>query len=368
MSRPPRIAILGSDLNTSVKPLSRGLQRMLSKVGATGTIFEQGLNAVRRRSAVAAANGGGMARRLLADARFYDLALKLRRYDAIVVVRPLPVAFHEGSLRDDELRRIAPGVPIVHYAVVYLPTRGPYVRRMLEDGARGRETVFGLDRYDWYLTVSIVSEYPPPSGIGESCSVIGLDLDDGGLRPEPKDEFLALMDFERQSEMKERAIQISALEKTKTPYLALNGDYSVAAIREIYRRCSLYFVAFRESFGVPICELQACGAYIFTPYEHWCPSHWIKADISVPGPGVLPPNFLVYDGDEEKLVDAVERARASYDSRRIVESFLTHHPQYFRGDLNAVSRFVDRLRTGEIHSRLHEAHPNLKTLVDRIGL
>ena len=134
------------------------------------------------------------------------------------------------------------------------------------------------------------------------CSVIGLDLDDGSLRPTPKDDFLALIDFERPSEMKERATQIAALEETKTPYVVLNGRYSISEIRKIYRQCSLYFVAFRESFGLPICELQACGAYVFTPYADWCPSHWIKPDLSAPGPGLLSPNFVVYDGDKDRLV------------------------------------------------------------------
>jgi hypothetical protein len=360
-----KIAILANRHNSYVKPQAEGLQRMLSRLGVASHVFYRGLRAVRcsqRRS---------LARRAGEEALFSGLAVRLRRYDAVVVVMSVPFAFARDQLRERQLRWLLPRMPIVLYSNVFLATRGRYARWLLEgDASRGlvRGASRGLERYDWYLAASVVSEFPPPLALSEMCSAIGLDLEDGSLSPAPKDEFLALIDFERPSEMKERAIQIAALEETKTPYVVLNGAYSIAEIRKVYRRCSLYFLAFRESFGLPICELQACGAYIFTPYAEWCPSHWMKPDLSVPGPGRLSPNFVVYDGNKDRLVDAICRVRASYDAQRVFETFLAHHPHFFRGDLDELRKFVEMVRSGQIHGKLHERHPDLETLVRLIGL
>ena len=94
------------------------------------------------------------ARRTLDEAQFYKLALKLRRYDVVIVVLQLPLAFMREHLRERELRRLLPNTPIVLYQVVYLATRGPYARWLLEgDASRGivGGVSQGLERYDWYL-------------------------------------------------------------------------------------------------------------------------------------------------------------------------------------------------------------------------
>jgi hypothetical protein len=119
----------------------------------------------------------------------------------------------------------------------------------------------GLNRYDWYLVVSVLSECPIPQG-PQPYSLVGLNLNDGTLNPQPKGEFRALIDFAQPGHENERSIQIAACERTRTPYTVLEGSYSLEEIREIYRQSSIYFVAHRESFGIPICEVQACGSYV----------------------------------------------------------------------------------------------------------
>jgi len=266
------------------------------------------------------------------------------------------------------LRQLIPVDPIIYYANYQLPTRGPWAEWLKdgnpEKGVRSNNN-WGLERYDWYLSSSIVSEFPLPQ-YDWPFSVIGVNLDDGTLYPEQK-EFIALVDFERTGFEAEREVQIRALQATNTKFIELKGQYSVAAIRKIYRQCSIYFIAFRESFGLPICELQACGSYIFTPYAHWVPSHWIKPDLSVPGPGEISPNFIVYHNDLETLKNKIIQIKKSFDAKQVRQRFLKYHPQLFYGDLKELQRFVNLLQTKQITSQSHLKYPNISEVVRLIG-
>ncbi len=190
-------------------------------------------------------------------------------------------------------------------------------------------------------------------------SHVGLNLDDGTLYPEQNGEFVALLDFERPEHRREREIQIAACEETNTPYIALQGRHSTAAIRQIYRRCSVYFVAFRESFGIPICELQACGSYVFLARPQWAPSHWLKPDLTVEGPGQLPPNLVVYHNDQARLVDELRRIRSAYAADVVISRFRRYHPQLFYGNVPEMRACLDKIRSGEIHSRSHEGYGSM---------
>jgi hypothetical protein len=214
---------------------------------------------------------------------------------------------------------------------------------------------------------AVVSEYPMPKDC-QMYSLIGMNLNDGTLRPERKNGFIALIDFERPGNMQERAVQISSLEETKTRYIVLNGEYSIAEIREIYRQCGIYFIAHRESFGLPICELQACGAYIFTPYANWCPSHWIKNDLFAAGPGELSSNFIVYDNDKTKLLRKINYIKNIYEPQVVFDNFVKNYPQLFYGDMSELEKFIIKVQKGEIHSQSHKEYPNLGSLVNAIGL
>jgi glycosyltransferase involved in cell wall biosynthesis len=369
-----KIAILADNEDSFRKPMAQGLHRMLAKIGVQSTVFYDGLWAVRQRQPLSHASRSALVKSGIRAARqewaFYWLLPQLRRHDAVVVVQTIPVNFLKSHMRDRQLRRFLTDIPIVLYNSIYLPTRG-LAARWLRDGDPARRIPpgegWGLNRYDWYLTASVVSEYPLPPGC-EMYSLIGLDLDDGTLAPIPKGDFVALIDFERPAHLRERAVQISALEETGTKYVVLHGAYPMAEIRRIYQQCSLYFLASRESFGLPICELQACGAYVFTPYADWCPSHWIKKNVAVPGPGTLPPNFIIYNNDKSVLPRQIEVIRKRYDPKAVVDSFIAHQRQFFHGDLDELKAFIHKLQTGQIHAKLHEQHPTIQALADAIGL
>lgn len=361
------IAILANDRNSYVMPMAEGLQRMLSRVGVRSTVFYDGLQQLNRLPVpfrdYLTQNGTdtkhvtrhALGYLLHAVPRMVRFVSRLRTFDAIVVVHSIPTVFFKSYFSDTTLRSLLPATPIVLYDVFYLPTRGPWARWLREGSPEhyvDQPGNWGLDRYDWYLCASVVSETPMPSG-PQPYSLIGVDLDDGTLTPDPRGEFIALLDFEYPANMRERAIQIQACEESDTPYMVLNGDHSISRIREIYRRTSVYFLASRESFGLPICELQACGSYVLTPDPHWCPSHWLKTDLSRPGPGELSPNFVVYHNDKSELVKELRRIRADYDPKRVVDTFRRCHPQFLHGNEVELRDFVAKLRDGVINSRSH---------------
>jgi hypothetical protein len=361
--RNPRIAILGEDRPGFVKPMAEGLRRLVAAAGAETDLFPDGLKQLRRlRPYWPYHNVRGLARYVLKDwpqwARFLA---RYRPYDALVIVNSLPEVFLRSFFDDARVRALLPDTPLILYDAFYLPTRGHWWR-WLRDGypeagiPQGGQ--WGMERYDWYLCASAGSEMPMPDG-PQPYSLVGLDLNDGTLYPEQHGEFVALIDFAQPYHERERALQIAACEETGTPYIALEGRYSQAEIRKIYRRCSVYFVGFRESFGVPICELQACGSYVFLAHAHWAPSHWVKRDLSDEGPGQLSPNFIVYDNNKKQLVAALRRVRAHYAPEQVVRTFRQWHPQLFHGDLAAMHGWLARLRSGEIHSRSHEAYARM---------
>lgn len=144
--------------------------------------------------------------------------------------------FYQGHAvhpRLETLRKAFPRTPIVNYDLFFLATRGPWARH-LREGRNPYVNIggnFGLERYDWYLCASVVSEFPLPEG-DWPFNLIGVNLDDGTLYPEEKHEFMALVDFERPDHMRERAIQIQALEETQTKYVVLHG-HSTQSTRSV---------------------------------------------------------------------------------------------------------------------------------------
>jgi hypothetical protein len=217
-----------------------------------------------------------------------------------------------------------------------------------------------MDRYDWYLAASVVSEIPVPPG-QQPYSTVGVNIDDGSLFPEQKGEVKALIDFaqNRLNYPAFRKNQIAALERTGIPYRVLEGQFSREEIREIYRHTAMFFLAHRESFGLPICELQACGALIFTAKPEWPGAHWIKDDVTVPGPGRLSPNFLVYDDDIGKLTEQLEAVKSSFDAVKNLRTFRQYHPQLYRGDTVAFTDFLNRLDDRSINGATHRDHARI---------
>ncbi len=198
-------------------------------------------------------------------------------------------------------------MPILLHDLVYLGSRDDWVKWIHGRVANRRAPKgnhWGTNRYDHHFRITEVSEHPVLPR-AESYSRIGINLTDASLAIEPR-EIYALIDFERPNHLPERAVQIQACIEAGIPFKVLHGSYSMAEIRKIYRSCSLYSIAHRESFGLPICEVQACGGVILTPDANWCHAH----DLETPELGCSgrsPENFILYNNDKQQLVSELER-------------------------------------------------------------
>jgi hypothetical protein len=351
-----RLAILANNKNSFPKVMAAGLNRMLARIGVESSVFYYGLDGIEDKSYLAERRTLPSRLRLAgATWRLGRLVHKLRRYDAIVIVGHNPAAFMRRFWNDQQLRGLLPDIPIILYDLVYLGTRGKWVQWLREGNpAMGIPNAgnFGLERYDWYLSISAVSEHGLPKG-KQRLSVIGVDLDDGSLRAGEQNGFVALLDFQRTDHLDERRMQIQALTEANVKWIELRGEYSTSQIRAIYRKCSAYFIAHRESFGLPICELQACGSVVFSPYADWCPSHWMKDDITIDGPGRLSENFRIYNNDPRSLGSQLRELSAVHDAEYVRRVFFRDQPQFLYGDLDQLQQFADMLRAGKIHSNLH---------------
>ena len=372
-----RVAILANNRDSFVRPTAEGLQRMLCAAGADAWVRYDGLHHLGLPTSVdwsSARSIAGTALRLLPRRRQLSrFADSIRGCDVVVVVANVPLSFSRVAMPNIELlRRLLPSIPIVNYDLHYLPTIVKWGRAILNGEDAGltdadmqgiERGVLGMDRYDWYLMVSTASELPMPPG-AQPCSVIGIHLDDGSLYPAQNGELRALIDFaqERNDYPSYRAKQIDGLERAGIPYEILDGTYTAAEIRAIYRRTGIFMLAHRESFGLPICELQACGSLIFTPHASWAGAHWMKDDPASPGPGAHSPNFRIYDNDIGVLTAQLEDAKRTFDPARVVDTFNEYQPQLFRGDSAALLFFLGLLRRGEIHARLHSEHALLGKL------
>ncbi|MFT4929174.1 MAG: hypothetical protein ACI8WB_005304 [Phenylobacterium sp.] len=366
-----RVAILAADQPGFVSPMAKGLQKMLSAVGAEAEIFSQGLAMLNFSTAgqvktlvknrLKAIVNQVQPQRFLLQPQVSATEVKqflahLSGFDVIVVVCHIPDAFLAAKLSGiEKIRQNATtqqSIPIVLYQNYYLATRGDWYQKI--KGADG----FGLERYDWYFAASVVSEYP----LSSEChpySHIGHDLADGSLYVEPTKAqlpFKVLLDFERPGFEQYRLLQIEALEKTNTPYTQLRGRYSLADIRAIYRAHSALFLSFRESFGLPIVENQLCGNTIFAPYISWVPSHQLDKPLSQAGLGTVGRNFKLYDNQLEPLMAQIEHCRDNYQPDQVVADFQQQYPQLAGGDLVALQGFVDKVANGEISGCSHQHH------------
>jgi len=347
-----RIAILTNNADSYPKPMGLGLQRMLAKCGIESDVITEGWDRIRRRperalSGLRDAVTLKPIRIFLNEQRKKDFLKRLLKYDAIIVVSHLPAAYLRYFLDDQVIREALGSRPILLYDLVYLPTRGDWGDALrngnstlgIPDGGH-----YGIERYDWHLCVSVVSETPFPRE-PQPCNVIGLDIDNGTLYPD-QNEFCALLDFEQPGFEAERQIQLKALERASIPFIELNGKYTTEEIRTVYRKSAILFLAFRESFGLPICEVQACGGLIATPYSEWAPSHWIKNNLHAPGPGRLGGNFLVYDNDVDVLSEMLKKAKIEWNPLSARKTFLLEYPHYFEGNPTELQDALTRLCAG----------------------
>src|SRR5690606_5643723 len=109
-----------------------------------------------------------------------------------------------------------------------------------------------------------------------------------------------------------------------------------------------------ESFGLPIVELQLCGCYIFTPYNEWCPAHFLDKSPFEEGVGKLGSNFMVYDNNKEILKKQLLHIKSNFDPNQVIERFKEEYPFYNKINLDQLNIFINKIKTGMIHSESHK--------------
>ncbi len=216
---------------------------------------------------------------------------------------------------------------------------------------------FGMERFDWYLMVS-VGGYIPLAPRQHPMSIIGIDLNDDRLYPDQRGEFQVLVDFPqtRGKYPQFREVQLEAIRIAGVKHEQLEGSYTRDEMLAVYRRSSALLLAHSESFGLPICEAQACGCLIFTADPHWPTAHWLGRNYTAKRSPSFSSNFIVYENDPLVLAERLKEAAAAFDPDRVRATFLEHQPELYYGDRAELAKFLEKVRSGEVHSRLHSAH------------
>ncbi|MFK5985122.1 MAG: hypothetical protein QM479_06825 [Pseudomonadota bacterium] len=359
-----KVAILENNQPGFIKPMAAGLQKMLSKLEVQADIFPNGLAMLNSGLVYSLKNSLKniakssinlihpqyfLIQKNVSCSELKKFEAQIAHYDVLIVVCNIPDAFLANKLLLIEKIRTKLSIPIVLYQNYYLATRGNWSRKIF--ASRG----FGLERYDWYLAASVVSEYPLNNET-HPFSLIGHDLRDSALFTGQKKSFKVLLDFNQKGFETYRQLQIQALNETQIEYTQLSGHYSYHEINKLYRQHSVLFLSFRESFGLPIVENQLCGNYIFTPHKNWAPSHYINKSLYTAGEGELGSNFKVYDNELDKLKKLLRECKKQYPSKKIVTNFKLEYPDLYHGNLSELKKFIDKLASGEINSTTHSAH------------
>ena len=366
-----RVDILANERASYLQPMAEGLVRMLRGVGAEARLHPDGLEHLMRALAIdfsSPRSFAGSTTKLIGNRReFSAFVERLRGADVIVVVAAVPGAFSPSLFPNIEvLRRLLPETPIVNYDLHYLPMLYSWSKLILRDEQTKlapehlqlfKKGKFGLERYDWYLMVSVGSHTVLPPG-PHPYSLIGMNLDDGSLYPEQNGEFTALLDFDVEGfhYPEARKLQLEAVKRSGVKHQKLEGRYSRADIRAIYRKAGAFLMSRSEAFGLPVSEVQACGSLVFLPDPHWAAAHWLGDNFYVKREPALTSNFIVYEEDPDLLASRLRAAAEAFDPGRARETFIKEQPQLYYGDGEELRRFLDRVGSGEIHSRLHSEH------------
>ena len=348
-----KLAILAPDHDGSPKVLAQGLQHMLSKLGVPYLTY-WGIDGLLRRLLPLREKPRRWYlyshRRLQEKLSYYSRDRRFLKEvgtcSAAILCHAIPNALWRNYYDIESLCKCLPGVPILLYAVQYLGNVPTMQRRLAEEGN------FGIERYDWHLSVSDVTELrgkPSPP-----WSAIGLDLEHTELQAVPRSEFVVVIDFAQPGFERYRREQLLALQDLGITPLVLEGRYRMTEIRRIYQMASVFFIQSFESFGVPIAECLYSGAYIFTPHSGWPMAFRLDAEPQIAGQGTLPDIFRVYR-DAEDLRQQLIALRKSYDPVqdpiRISEKFRKTYPTFCFGNLDALRDVVKQIEMGEFAGR-----------------
>jgi hypothetical protein len=264
-----------------------------------------------------------------------QLLSELKKFDIIILSECLPNAFWKNYLAIETLKIKLNNKPVMSYTDAFI-NNAPLHQKMWFDNDD-----YGANRFNVNLCPSPVTEIR--SKLDNNWKAIGVNISISNLKPVAKKEFIAVVDFEQKGYEPYREQQLAVLNKLGIKTIELKGRYPFEEIRKIYQQAAVFFLAFPETFGLPIAECLACGTYIFTPNSGW-PMAWRLDEKPMPwGPGILPDCFKVYQNEEE-LERQLLLLKQQFDGEKtplqVFNTFLKYYPDFYYGNLNSLKEVL----------------------------
>jgi hypothetical protein len=343
-----KIALVTRPQNSSPRVLAESLALLISELGISSKIFYR-INAFKRLLKYKPVSQNYSYHKWLIYKIIFFLGDKhfirsLKAFDAIIISDCSPTAFLPNTYDIERLREIVGSIPILFYEVYFLGNAPTQLEILVGNNYST------IERFNWHLSVTDVTEIkskPVPP-----WSQIGLYLKGTGIKPNIKNQFIAVVDFIRKGYEDYRFEQIQVLEELRIPFISLEKHYSITNIRSIYKQAAVFFIQFPEAFGLPIAECLSFGSYIFTPDSSW-PMAWrLDENPSVHGPGSLPECFVVYNGKND-LKTRLNEIKNDYDFKRtpqkVFDIFLKYYPFYYEANQVAFKDVLGRIERKELN-------------------
>lgn len=342
-----KIAILSRPGDCFPNIISLGLGDMLERVGAEYKIFYEGIPFLMRQLPFREQPrhwSNNFHYRVYNKIKYRrpdrKLLDDLKGFDIIVLSECLPNAYWKNYLDIETLGRKLGNKPVISYTDAFIDNAPLHRNKWLDSVDHGKE------RYTVNLCPSAVTEIR-----GEPAAdwkAIGVNISMSGLGPVRKKEFVAVMDFAQQGYEAYRDQQLRVLNKLGIKTIVLEGRYKKEDIRRIYGEGAVFFLAFPETFGLPIAECLACGTYILTPDTGW-PMSWRLDQHPLPwGSGILADCFRSYNGEEE-LTQLLQKMRDEYDPEKtpqyVYDTFIRYYPQFYFGNDKALKEVMEQLNS-----------------------
>jgi hypothetical protein len=259
----------------------------------------------------------------------------LKKYDIIVLSECLPNAFWKNYLAIETLRTKLNNKPVFSYTDAYI-NNAPLHQKQWFDGDD-----YDASRFAVNFCPSPVTEIRKEANL--NWKAIGVNISISKLKPVIKKDFVAVVDFEQRGYEPYREQQLAVLKKLGIKTIELKGRYPFEEIRKIYQQAAVFFLAFPETFGLPIAENLASGTYIFTPNSGW-PMAWRLDEKPMPwGLGQLPDCFKVYQ-NEEDLEKQLLLLKQQFDGEKtplqVFDTFMKHYSNFYYGDLNSLKEVL----------------------------
>lgn len=345
-----KVAIITRSQNSSPRVLAESLNMLIKKLGSASQVYFK-INVIKRLLNYKDVREKHnrvvwfIYKSIFAVSDHFFLK-KLKDFHAIIISDCCPLGFLKNEYNIEKLRSLLENKPILFYEVYYLGN-APSQIEMLQ-----KNNHHTIERYNWHLTVSDVTEIK--SKPSAPWSQVGIYLKGIGLRPNIKKDLLAIVDFEQPGFESFRNTQIRILKELNIPFISLEKRYEIDEIRKIYQKGTFYFMQSTEAFGLPIAECLCYGNYIITPDSSWPMSWRLDENPQIHDSGTLPECFVVYR-DEKELKNKLKALKENYNlektPKKVFEIFFKYYPSFYEGNPEALKEVLKKIDLNQLRNQ-----------------